>query len=106
MGVGVMPSAIKMQCLPLYSILKAVGVVNIDYFSLDVEGAEYDIMQSLLRDKGKIKLRVASIENTYADMIGQQKSELELTYFMSRNGYHIHKKIGEDDIFVRNYSYD
>ncbi|XP_045208637.2 protein Star-like [Mercenaria mercenaria] len=31
---------IQVQCFPLYTILLAIGKMDIDYFSLDVEGAE------------------------------------------------------------------
>ena len=34
------------QCFPLYSILLAVGRTKIDYFSLDVEGSETDVLTS------------------------------------------------------------
>ena len=34
------------QCFPLYSILLAVGRTRIDYFSLDVEGSETDVLTS------------------------------------------------------------
>jgi hypothetical protein len=31
---------VKVQCFPLYAILMAMGNPEVDYFSLDVEGAE------------------------------------------------------------------
>ncbi len=31
----------EMQCLPLYSILKAINISHIDMFSLDIEGNTY-----------------------------------------------------------------
>ena len=34
---------VQMQCFPLYSILKAVSRTTIDYLSLYIEGAEYEI---------------------------------------------------------------
>ncbi len=38
---------ITAQCFPLYSILLALGNPHIDYFSLDVEGPELDIIKTL-----------------------------------------------------------
>ena len=35
---------IDVQCFPFYSILLAVGRTRVDYFSLDVEGAESQIL--------------------------------------------------------------
>ena len=37
----------RLQCLPLYSILLALGNPSVDYFSLDVEGAEVPILKTI-----------------------------------------------------------
>jgi hypothetical protein len=37
----------KKQCFPFYSLLLAIGRTQIDYFSLDVEGFEYKILQTI-----------------------------------------------------------
>ena len=37
----------KIQCFPLYSILAAMGNPKVDYFSLDVEGAEFSLVPAL-----------------------------------------------------------
>ncbi|XP_023932893.1 uncharacterized protein LOC106167926 [Lingula anatina] len=34
------------QCFPIHSILAALGVSHVDYFSLDVEGAEMEILKT------------------------------------------------------------
>ena len=34
-------------CIPLYSILKAISMKHINFFSLDVEGAELDILRTI-----------------------------------------------------------
>jgi hypothetical protein len=34
---------IRVQCFPLYSVLKAIGNTDIDYFSLDIEGPELQV---------------------------------------------------------------
>ena len=44
------------QCFPLYSILLAVGQTRIDYFSLDVEGSETDVLTSVPWHKIFIKV--------------------------------------------------
>ena len=48
------------QCFPLYSILLAVGRTRIDYFSLDVEGSETDVLTSTPWHKIYIKVRQIS----------------------------------------------
>ena len=39
---------IKMQCFPLNSVLKAMDNPIIDYFSLDIEGAEFEDFKDFL----------------------------------------------------------
>ena len=90
----------QMQCLPLYSILKAAGQTRVDFLSLDVEGAEYGIMQTLFEEKNEIRVNVASIEVTYADLEGFNSNSMEMLYVMKRNGYVYDRNIGEDAIFV------
>lgn len=41
----------EVPCLPLYSILKALRVSHVDFFSLDVEGPELEILQTIPFDK-------------------------------------------------------
>ena len=44
---GLVPEHVKdsydLQCFPLYSLLLAVGNPTIQYFSLDIEGAEFQV---------------------------------------------------------------
>ena len=51
---------ITVQCFPLYSILLAMNQLKIDYFSLDVEGAEEGIINNIPLEK--IEIRTISIE--------------------------------------------
>ncbi|CAL4071388.1 unnamed protein product, partial [Meganyctiphanes norvegica] len=37
----------RSQCLPLYTLLKAIGKDHVDLISLDVEGAEMGVLKSL-----------------------------------------------------------
>ena len=47
-------------CLPLYSILLSIGNPTVDYFSLDVEGAEMGILESIPWDKVDIRVRTTN----------------------------------------------
>ncbi len=42
---------ITVQCFPLYSVLMAMGNPTVDYFSLDIEGAEFPVLKSIPFDK-------------------------------------------------------
>ena len=58
---------ITAQCFTLYSMLLALGQAEVDYFSLDVEGPELEILQSIPFDK--IKINVISIEYRVTDNV-------------------------------------
>ena len=64
---------IKVQCFPLYSILLAVGITKIDFFSLDVEGAEQIVLDSIPFDKVDIGLFVIE----YLDIKEKKLKRLE-----------------------------
>lgn len=38
---------IKVQCFPLYTYLLALNMTHIDYLSIDVEGAELEVLKNL-----------------------------------------------------------
>ena len=42
---------IRVQCFPLYSVLMALGNPRVDYFSLDIEGAEFPVLKTVPWDK-------------------------------------------------------
>ena len=47
---------VNVTCLPLYSILLALDNPTIDYFSLDIEGSELDVLKTIPFDKVDIKV--------------------------------------------------
>ena len=49
---------IKTTCFPLHSILFAIGNPSIDYFSLDIEGLELDVLKTIPWDKVDIKVSI------------------------------------------------
>jgi hypothetical protein len=46
----------KIQCFPLYSILLAINRTHVDYFSLDIEGAELKVLSTIPWHKVYIKV--------------------------------------------------
>ncbi len=48
--------AIKIQCFPFYSLLLAVKQTTVDYFSLDIEGHEKRVLETIPWDKVDIKV--------------------------------------------------
>ena len=89
---------LQMQCLPLTSIIEALGNPVIDYFSLDIEGAEFPVLKTI--DFDKVDIRVLSIEVTKLDSIFDGRLT-QLKYLMKRNGYEFYKEVKEDYIYVK-----
>ncbi len=53
---GSKPGLISVQCFPLYSILLAMDRTKVDFFSLDVEGFELEVLRTIPWDKVDIKV--------------------------------------------------
>ena len=51
---------VMVECVPLYSLLLALEVTHVDYFSLDTEGSELDILRTI--PFFKIQIDVISVE--------------------------------------------
>ena len=83
----------------MYSILKALNVTSVDYLSLDVEGAEFGILNAAFENKDW-SFNVASVEQTYQSLPAFGSSRLEMIYLLRSNGYWMQNHVGEDDIYV------
>jgi hypothetical protein len=47
---------VDVQCFPLYSYLLALNRTTVDYFSLDVEGSELDVLRTVPFEKLDIRV--------------------------------------------------
>ena len=90
---------IEMQCLPLTSIIEAVGNPTIDYLSLDIEGVEIQVLRSLPFEK--LDIKVISIETNHIRTT-YDGSSTNLDFLLRRNGYTRYKSVGVDEIYVKN----
>ena len=52
-----------LQCMPLYTILLAMGNPTVHYFSLDIEGAEFPVLKTIPWDKVQMKFIMVSFQN-------------------------------------------
>ena len=92
---------LPVYCFPLYSILLAMNQTHVDYFSLDVEGFELEILKTIPFDK--LDITTFSVEYAHAPKGGKEYIE-----FMKQNGYKLHSTLHsdaatycEDYIFVK-----
>jgi len=66
------------QCYPLHSLLQAVGNPTVDFFSLDIEGAEMNVLRTI--PFNEVNIKVFLIETNKINIT-------EMNQFMSSVGY-------------------
>ena len=89
----------KMQCFPLYSILKAFGNLKMDFFSLDIEGMEFSVMESILKPKTEFEFNVATIEKAHMNKPESRASFIEFDYMMRGKGYRMFETLHLDALY-------
>ena len=82
-------------CFSLVTILKAIGVDKVDYFSLDVEGGEWDIIKNLDLGK-KLDIKSFSIEHN-----GDGGAKNNFKDYFNRSGYTLAKEDSQDIYFYK-----
>ena len=87
---------IYVPCFSLYTILKAININKVDYFSLDVEGGELEVLKGI--NFNKIKINTFSVEhNNYQD------PKIQIRQFLEANNYRLTKDVGDgDSYFIKN----
>lgn len=80
------------QCLPLYSLLLALGNPRVDFFSLDIEGAEMPVLRTIPWDK--VNIEIILIETNKLNVT-------ELIEFMTDKGYKATEMPPYDHLFVK-----
>ena len=86
------PRYAYVPCFPLYTILKAVNIFKIDYFSLDVQGGEYSVLESIPFDKISIDSFSVEYVNTTRDQIINK---------LEHHGYNFKKGTRQDLYFKK-----
>lgn len=85
-------NVVKVDCVPLQSLLDKYDMLDVDFLSLDTEGSELDILKSI--DWIKTTIRVIAVENNYNDdAIG---------VFLLSKGYRFVTRIKCDEVYVYN----
>ncbi|CAL8108493.1 unnamed protein product [Orchesella dallaii] len=105
-GVGVIEkNHVDVQCFPLNTFMLALNVTKIDYFSLDVEGAELDILKTI--DFKSIHISTLSVE-----FIHDVEGKNAIKEHMTQHGYFVLTEVthpnwlANDFIFVKKSFFD
>ena len=88
-------SILYIPCFSLNTILSAINIKKVDYFSLDVEGGELDVLKSIQYDK--ITIDTFSIEHN-----GFEDRKTSIVSFLEEKGFKKLKEDGQDVYFKRN----
>ncbi|XP_065557641.1 uncharacterized protein LOC136025541 [Artemia franciscana] len=99
--LGELEDSITVQCFPLTSILLALNATQVDFLSLDVEGAEMGILSNL--NWNLLKIKSMTVEHRYI-----KEGTQALKDFMQTKGFMMMKRLRgrfvDDYIFI-NYLY-
>ena len=92
---------VQVQCFPLYSVLKALDNPHVDYFSLDIESAEFAVLSTVPWREVDIKLITVEMAHTGQIFPGTKE---DIHTLLKDNGYDFVKTAGIDDIFLQSVS--
>ena len=84
-------NTIKVPVKKLQTILDEHNMVDIDFCTIDTEGSEFNIVQSI--DFARTNIKVFIIENNY--------KETNIQEYLEIKGYQLYKKLEWDDIFTK-----
>jgi len=92
-------SVSELQCFPLASLLLALGNPTVNYFSLDIEGAELEVIKAIPFDQ--LNIEVLSVEfNLLGKVFPGSRSLLHLHLYNA--GYSYLGTLGDkDDLFAQ-----
>ena len=86
----------------MQSILAALDYPTVDYFSLDIEGAEYPVLKTF-DDLSKTDIKMLDIEINHAGEIFQGTRK-DIQQYLKSNGYNFTGSVKIDDFFVKTKS--
>lgn len=83
---------ISVESYPMHHLLDEFRLFEINYLSIDTEGSELEILQTIPWER--VKIWVLTVENNYATRA--------IPDYLIQQGYRLVYRIGRDDIFFRN----
>lgn len=84
-------ATIPIQVTKLQSLFDKLNIYNFDYCSIDVEGAELDVIKSI--DFNKTQIKIFTIENNY--------NTNEVRDYLKDYNYRLYTQLEIDDVFVK-----
>ncbi|KZC08311.1 Protein Star [Dufourea novaeangliae] len=81
---------VQVQCFPFIHYMTALNITTVNYFSLDVEGSELQILKTIPFDK--ISIETLSVEFSHVE-----DGRKQLIDFMEKNGYYVYSSVVRSD---------
>ena len=88
-------NAVPIPCIPMQSLFDQIGINHINWFSLDVEGAELSVLQTIDFDKMSFDVIVMESDGSAKDREADSKK------LLASYGYHAILQRDIDTWFVR-----
>ncbi len=82
---------VKMPCYRLDDLLREHEITYVDYLSIDTEGSEFEILQSI--DFDACDIEIIDVENNY--------KEPKFSKFLAGKGYKLVHRLGVDEIYQK-----
>lgn len=89
---------IEVQCFPLYSVLKALNNPNIDYFSLDIEGAEFVVLKTI--PWHKVNITLIDVEVNHAGVIFPGTRD-DIQQYLAQQNFKYVQNVVIDDFYLK-----
>ncbi|CAH1738172.1 unnamed protein product [Aphis gossypii] len=87
---------VNVQCFPFYTYLLALNITVVDYFSLDVEGSELNVLKTIPFDK--VDIRTLSVEFFHV-----KEGDDGVRTYLENKGYIVTGKVTRQDRLANDY---
>lgn len=87
-------------CKTVKTIMDELGHTKVDLLKMDIEGAEYEVVASILRDKLDIPILCVEFDELYFNDLKSHHNIRRTIKNLLKAGYTFEKKDGQDYIFI------
>jgi len=95
-------SKIEIHCGPLQYYLDALEIFHIDFWSLDVEGSELKVLETVDFDRTHVDVIIAESQNRLSHLPEIQKKVEDVRLYLQRKGYLMIRSVSvhKSDVFL------
>lgn len=84
----------RVKCFPVYSLLLAMNVTNVDYFSLESEGTQLQVLETIPFDK--VHISVIDIH-----LLTNESDSETIKQFLATKNYNFVRNVNTSYIFMK-----